>query len=64
MFIVLTLVAIITLYVMTVYMEEVYVVRKTVEKKNVLKGMADSYKVVMKDKAFLIFVQRVYVHCL
>ena len=62
LFIVLTLVAIITLYVMTVYMEEVYVVRKTVEKKNVLKGMADSYKVVMKDKAFLIFVQRVYVH--
>ena len=55
LFIVLTLVAIITLYVMTVYMEEVYVVRKTVEKKNVLKDMADSYKVVMKDRAFLIF---------
>ena len=64
LFIVLTLVAIITLYVMAVYMEEVYVARKTVEKKNVLKDMADSYKVVMKDKAFLIFVQRVYVHCL
>ncbi|ANC17992.1 MFS transporter [Bacillus cereus] len=55
LFIVLTLVAIITLYVMAVYMEEVYVVRKTVEKKNVLKDMADSYKVVMKDRAFLIF---------
>ncbi|MGH1326893.1 MDR family MFS transporter [Bacillus pretiosus] len=55
LFIVLTLVAIITLYVMAVYMEEVYVARKTVEKKNVLKDMADSYKVVMKDRAFLIF---------
>ena len=42
-------------------MEEVYVARKTVEKKNVLKDMADSYKVVVKDRAFLIFVQRVYV---
>ena len=47
---------------MAVYMEEVYVARKTMEKKNVLKDMADSYKVVMKDKAFLIFVRRVYVH--
>ncbi|WJE21106.1 MFS transporter [Bacillus cereus] len=55
LFIVLTLVAVITLYVMAVYMEEVYVARKTVEKKNVLKDMADSYKVVMKDRAFLIF---------
>ncbi|EJS62749.1 hypothetical protein ICE_00127 [Bacillus cereus BAG1X1-2] len=55
LFIVLTLVAIMTLYVMAVYMEEVYVARKTMEKKNVLKDMADSYKVVMKDKAFLIF---------
>ncbi|PGM90758.1 MDR family MFS transporter [Bacillus cereus] len=55
LFIVLTLVAIITLYVMAVYMEEVYVARKTVEKKSVLKDMADSYKVVMKDRAFLIF---------
>ncbi|PGW55120.1 MDR family MFS transporter [Bacillus thuringiensis] len=55
LFIVLTLVAIMTLYVMAVYMEEVYVARKTVEKKNVLKDMADSYKVVMKDRAFLIF---------
>lgn len=55
LFIVLTVVAIITLYVMAVYMEEVYVARKTVEKKNVLKDMADSYKVVMKDRAFLIF---------
>ncbi|MGH1286964.1 MDR family MFS transporter [Bacillus toyonensis] len=55
LFIVLTAVAIITLYVMAVYMEEVYVARKTVEKKNVLKDMADSYKVVMKDRAFLIF---------
>ncbi|OJD65155.1 MFS transporter [Bacillus sp. NH11B] len=55
LFIVLTLVAVITLYVMAVYMEEVYVARKTVEKKHVLKDMADSYKVVMKDRAFLIF---------
>ncbi|MED0991518.1 MFS transporter [Bacillus nitratireducens] len=55
LFIVLTAVAVITLYVMAVYMEEVYVARKTVEKKNVLKDMADSYKVVMKDRAFLIF---------
>ncbi|MEH6931818.1 MDR family MFS transporter [Bacillus sp. JJ783] len=55
LFIVLTAVAVITLYVMAIYMEEVYVARKTVEKKNVLKDMADSYKVVMKDRAFLIF---------
>lgn len=55
LFIGLTVIAVITLYVMAVYMEEVYVARKTVEKKNVLKDMADSYKVVMKDKAFLIF---------
>lgn len=55
LFIGLTVIAVITLYVMAVYMEEVYVARKTVEKKNVLKDMADSYKVVMKDRAFLIF---------
>ncbi|ASZ15967.1 MFS transporter [Bacillus cereus] len=55
LFIGLTVIAVITLYVMAVYMEEVYVARKIVEKKNVLKDMADSYKVVMKDKAFLIF---------
>ncbi|WP_033706447.1 MDR family MFS transporter [Bacillus mycoides] len=55
LFIVLTAVAVITLYVMAIYMEEVYVARKTVEKKNVLKDMADSYKIVMKDRAFLIF---------
>ncbi|MBJ8106469.1 MULTISPECIES: MDR family MFS transporter [Bacillus cereus group] len=55
LFIGLTVIAVITLYVMAVYMEEVYVARKTVEKKHVLKDMADSYKVVMKDRAFLIF---------
>ncbi|WP_144613096.1 MFS transporter [Bacillus cereus] len=55
LFIGLTVIAVITLYVMAVYMEEVYVARKAVEKKNVLKDMADSYKVVMKDRAFLIF---------
>lgn len=55
LFIGLTVIAVITLYVMAVYMEEVYVARKVVEKKNVLKDMADSYKVVMKDRTFLIF---------
>ncbi|NKW97154.1 MDR family MFS transporter [Bacillus toyonensis] len=55
LFIGLTVIAVITLYVMALYMEEVYVARKTVEKKNVLKDMADSYKVVIKDRAFLIF---------
>ncbi|MGD2276351.1 MDR family MFS transporter [Bacillus wiedmannii] len=55
LFIGLTVIAVITLYVMAVYMEEVYVARKIVEKKNVLKDMADSYKAVMKDRTFLIF---------
>lgn len=55
LFMLLTVVSIVTLYLITAYMEEVYVAEKRTEKKHVLKEMADNYKVVMKDKAFIIF---------
>ncbi len=55
LFILLTAVALLTLYLISVYMEEVYVTQKTIKKKHVLKEMVESYKVVMTDRAFLIF---------
>lgn len=55
LFMLLTAVSIVTLYLITVYIEEVYVSQKRTEKKNVLKEMADNYKIVMKDHAFIIF---------
>lgn len=55
LFMLLTAVSIVTLYLITVYMEEVYVSQKRTEKTHVLKEMADNYKVVMKDRAFIIF---------
>ncbi|CAM4190248.1 MFS transporter [Bacillus manliponensis] len=55
LFMLLTVISILTLYLITAYMEEVYVAKKQLEKKNVLREMADNYKVVMKDKAFIIF---------
>ncbi|WP_242223118.1 MFS transporter [Bacillus cereus group sp. BfR-BA-01380] len=54
LFMLLTGIALLTLYLITAYMEEVYVVQKKVEKKNVLKDMANNYRVVMKDKAFIV----------
>ncbi|WP_020061024.1 MDR family MFS transporter [Bacillus sp. 123MFChir2] len=54
LFILLTGIAVLTLYLITVYMEEVYVVQKKVEKQNVLTDMVNNYRVVMKDKAFII----------
>ncbi|SFD27160.1 MFS transporter, DHA1 family, multidrug resistance protein B [Bacillus sp. 491mf] len=54
LFMLLTSIALLTLYLITVYMEEVYVVQKKAEKKNVLTDMVNNYRVVMKDKAFII----------
>lgn len=54
LFMLLTGIALLTLYLITVYMEEVYVVQKKVEKKNVLTDMVNNYRVVMKDKAFIV----------
>lgn len=54
LFILLTGIALLTLYLITVYMEEVYVVQKKVEKQNVLTDMVSNYRVVMKDKAFIV----------
>ncbi|SFJ78091.1 MULTISPECIES: MFS transporter [unclassified Bacillus (in: firmicutes)] len=54
LFILLTGIALLTLYLITVYMEEVYVVQKKVEKQNVLKDMMNNYRVVMKDRAFIV----------
>lgn len=54
LFMLLTGIALLTLYLITVYMEEVYVVQKKTEKKNVLTDMVNNYRVVMKDKAFII----------
>ncbi|MEI4803483.1 MFS transporter [Bacillus sp. FJAT-51639] len=54
LFMLLTGIALLTLYLITVYMEEVYVVQKKVEKKNVLTDMVSNYRVVVKDKAFIV----------
>ncbi|HDX9590087.1 TPA: MFS transporter [Bacillus pseudomycoides] len=54
LFMLLTGIALLTLYLITVYMEEVYVVQKKVEKRNVLTDMVNNYRVVMKDKAFIV----------
>ncbi|MCU4825151.1 MFS transporter [Bacillus cereus] len=54
LFILLTGIALLTLYLITFYMEEVYVVQKKIEKKNVLQDMVNNYRVVVKDRAFMI----------
>ncbi|MCP1122520.1 MFS transporter [Bacillus sp. 3103sda1] len=54
LFMLLTGIALLTLYLITVYMEEVYVVQKKAEKKNVLKDMVNNYRVVVKDRAFIV----------
>lgn len=54
LFMLLTGIALLTLYLITVYMEEVYVVQKKVEEKNVLTDMVNNYRVVVKDKAFIL----------
>ncbi|WP_459502935.1 MDR family MFS transporter [Bacillus sp. C1] len=55
LFISLSIVSAITFILLAVFIEEVYVVKKKAPQKNIIKNIAASYKVVIKDQAYIYF---------
>ncbi|KEK23127.1 MDR family MFS transporter [Bacillus gaemokensis] len=55
LFITLSIVSALTFIMLALCIEEVYVAEKKVQQKNILKNIASSYKVVIKDRAYICF---------
>ncbi|WP_027409966.1 MDR family MFS transporter [Anoxybacteroides tepidamans] len=55
LFVALTVVAILTFFLMLFFMVEVFQTKQMAEKRNVLLDIVDNYKKIMHDKAFILF---------